>query len=56
MTDLVGQEGELVMTIQVTRKDTGKVEEYQLVGRATAEQAAELGLTTSQEQTNGSNP
>ena len=48
--------GELVMTIQVTRKDTGKVEEYQLVGNATAEQAAALGLATSQENSDGSNP
>ena len=32
MSDLKGQVGEVRMTIQVTRKDTGKVDEYQVVG------------------------
>lgn len=45
MNNLVGQPAELHMTIQVTRKDTGKVEEYQLVGRCTEEEAIELGAT-----------
>lgn len=35
--------GELHMKIQVTRA-TGKVEEFDLVGNVTAEQARELGL------------
>lgn len=32
MTELKGQVGELSMTLQITRKDTGKVEEVQLTG------------------------
>jgi hypothetical protein len=32
MSDLKGVAGELNMTVQVTRKATGKVEEYQFVG------------------------
>ena len=43
-----GQTGELRMTIQVKRAATGKVEEYQLVGRATDEQAEQLGLKEKQ--------
>lgn len=44
MNNLVGQPAELHMTIQVTRKDTGKVEEYQIVGRGiTTDQAEGLG-------------
>lgn len=30
MADLKGQLGELKMTVQITRKETGKVEEYKL--------------------------
>lgn len=45
MSDLTGQPAELHMTIQVIRKETGKVEEYQLVGRCTEEEAVELGAT-----------
>lgn len=56
MSNLVGQEGELRFKVQITRKATGKVEEYDLVGKITAEQAEQLGLVTSQEQTNGSDP
>jgi len=32
MIKLGGEIGELRFTVQVTRKETGKVEEYQLVG------------------------
>lgn len=32
MAELNGQIGELRMTVQVTRKETGKVETYDLVG------------------------
>ena len=32
MTDLVGQPSEIRFTLSVTRKDTGKVEEYEMVG------------------------
>lgn len=34
MTDLVGKPGELRMTISITRKATGIVENYELVGQA----------------------
>jgi hypothetical protein len=43
--NLVGEPAELHMTIQVTRKATGKVEEYRLVGRCTKEEAEALGAT-----------
>lgn len=43
MTSLMGQAGELTFTVQITRKD-GQVEEHQLVGRITADQAEALGL------------
>lgn len=45
MANLTGQLGELRMTMQIKRKETGKVEEYELVGSATKEQAQELGAT-----------
>lgn len=45
MSDLKGQPAELHMTMQITRKETGKTEEYQLVGRCTEEEAKELGAT-----------
>jgi hypothetical protein len=32
MSDLGGQIGELRFTVQITRKETGKVEEVELVG------------------------
>lgn len=42
MADLQGQVGELSFTVQVTRKETGKVEEYQLTGFVNEEQLKEL--------------
>lgn len=45
MSDLQGQPAELHMTIQVKREETGKVEEFQLVGRCTEQEAIELGAT-----------
>lgn len=45
MNDLIGQPAELHMTIQVTRKATGLVEEYQIVGHCTKEEAEALGAT-----------
>ena len=33
MSELTGQTGELRFTIQITRKETGKVEEYELIGK-----------------------
>ncbi len=40
MIQLQGQSGELRFTLQITRKDTGKVEEVELVGRITSEELA----------------
>lgn len=40
--NLSGQAGELSIKVQVTRKDTGAVEEYTLVGKITDEQLKEL--------------
>jgi hypothetical protein len=45
MINLQGQPGELRFTVQITRKDTGKVEEVELVGKLIPE-----------ELTNGSDP
>jgi len=42
MSALTGQIGELTMTIQVTRKETGKVEEFKLTGFLDADQLKEL--------------
>lgn len=38
MSDLTGQAGELRMSIEVTRKDTGKVEKFELIGFTDEEQ------------------
>jgi hypothetical protein len=37
MSDLKGQPGELRMTVQITRKATGKTETVELVGKVTEE-------------------
>lgn len=37
MSELGGQVGEIRMTLQITRKDTGKVETVDLVGTVTQE-------------------
>lgn len=42
MPALEGQVGELRFTLQITRKETGKVEEVELIGRITDEQLKEL--------------
>ena len=39
MPSLMGTPGELSFTVQITRAATGQVEEYQLVGRITGEDA-----------------
>lgn len=44
MAALEGQAGELRFTLQITRKDTGLVEEVELVGRITDEQLKDLQL------------
>jgi len=33
MNDLKGEPAEVKMTVKVTRKDTGKVETYELIGK-----------------------
>jgi hypothetical protein len=42
MSDLVGAVGEVQMTIQIKRKETGKVEEFKLTGFLDADQLKEL--------------
>ena len=46
MISLQGSPGELTFTLQITRAATGQVEEVQLVGRITGEQAEQLGIET----------
>lgn len=48
MSNLGGQMGELHMTLQITRKETGKVEEVELIGYLDEEKLKELQ--------NGGNP
>lgn len=42
MTNLAGNIGELKLTVQVTRADTGKVEEVEMTGFVNAEQLKQL--------------
>ena len=42
MADIKGSVGELSFTIQIKRKETGQIEEYQMVGKITDEQLKEL--------------
>jgi len=42
MSNLGGQVGELRFTVQITRKDTGKVEDVELVGYLDADELKEL--------------
>ena len=42
MSNLGGQMGELRFTVQITRKETGKVEEVELVGFLDEEKLKEL--------------
>lgn len=42
MADLQGAVGELSFTLQVTRAETGKVEEYQMVGFLDEDQLKQL--------------
>jgi hypothetical protein len=48
MTALSGQMGELRFTVEIKRKDTGKVEQYELVGFLDEDKLKELQI--------GSNP
>jgi hypothetical protein len=40
--NLVGPTGELRFTIEIKRKETGKVEQFELVGQVTDEQLKEI--------------
>lgn len=42
MSALVGQLGELKMTVQITRKETGETEEVEMVGFLNEEQLKQL--------------
>lgn len=44
MADLKAREGELKAVIQVTRKETGKVETYEIVGKVNHDEAVAAGL------------
>lgn len=47
--NLVGQTGEVRMTIQITRAATGEVEEYDLVGTAEIEENEETETPETEE-------
>lgn len=55
MSSLVGQVGKLSMTIQVKRKETGKVEEYTLESTTTPEQHKAMVELMKQEKKDGGN-
>ena len=42
MNSLMGQVGEVTFTIEIKRKETGKVEQFELVGQITNEQLKEI--------------
>ena len=42
MVELSGKVGEVAMTLQITRKETGKTEEVQLVGYLDEDQLKQL--------------
>jgi hypothetical protein len=44
MIELSGQIGEVRMTVEITRKETGKVETYDLVGFLDEDQLKELQI------------
>jgi len=58
MNALTGQIGEVQMTIQITRKETGKVEEFKLIGFLDEEKLKELqnGSNTFSSSAECSNP
>jgi hypothetical protein len=49
MIELKPREGELKAVIQVTRKETGKVETYEIVGRVNHDDAVKAGLVEQKE-------
>lgn len=42
MIELQGQKAELRFTLEITRKETGKVEQYELIGHLDADKLKEL--------------
>ena len=56
MIALTGQPGELSFTLQITRKDTGKVEEYQCTGYLDPQAIEQHTDEQQKEQDNGRNP
>jgi hypothetical protein len=53
--NLQGTAGALSFTVQVKRADTGQVDEFQLIGQITHEQAEQIGLDI-QDAHHGSDP
>jgi hypothetical protein len=51
VSSLQAAPGELAFTVQITRKATGLVEEVQLIGSITAEQAESLGIASADAET-----
>ncbi len=49
VSDLTGAVGEVKLTVSITRKETGKVETFEMTGKVTQDQLNEL------EKENGSN-
>lgn len=56
MSELQGQAGELRFAIEIRRKETGRIEKYELVGKVTEGEAEALGINMKQEGSDGSNP
>ena len=46
MIELSGASGVITATVQITRKDTGDVEEYQMVGAVSKEQLQQIMETS----------
>ena len=42
MSSLLGQVGELTFSVEIKRKETGKIDKFDLVGKVTEEQLKEL--------------
>ena len=42
MSNLMGQVGEVTFTVEIKRKDTGKIDTFNLIGKVTNEQLKEI--------------
>lgn len=42
MSSLMGQVGEVTFTVEIKRKDTGKIDKFNLIGQVTNEQLKEI--------------